>query len=318
MVGKKTPDTMMSASRLPALMGLSKFSTANDELDITIAAHKGEKRQNKQKEAMAWGDCVEPVILREAAKRLELVDLVLNHEQAYYYRDGLPLCCSLDGTSDGGGQVITTDPDQGIFVIGQDSITLDGIGVLEAKLTSVQAEDVPALYRGPIQLQAQMEIMQAKWGAVCVLYRGVQLRIFLFAPHAQTIKTIEHVVLDFQRRLDKFKATGEIEYYPPQNSADASRMYPVASEDTITLGAEAELLAERIDAAKKVIVEAESDKADAETKLKVLLGEAKAATAGRYEIKWPMRSYRAQPERITPAKEAYSIRQSTISVKELQ
>ena len=33
MVSKVTPDTMMSASRLTAVMGLSKYRTPNDELE---------------------------------------------------------------------------------------------------------------------------------------------------------------------------------------------------------------------------------------------------------------------------------------------
>lgn len=316
MAGKKTPDTMLSCSRLPALMGLSKYSTPNDELELSIAAIKGVERENKQNESMGWGDRLEPVILREAAERLQLVDLVTDHDQAHFHAD-LPLCCSLDATADGRGQVISTDPDAGIFVIGQDSIQLDGVGVLEAKLTAVQAEDAPALYRGPIQLQGQMDIVQAKWGAVCVLYRGTELRIFLFEPHAQTIEMIKQVTLDFQRRLDTFKASGEIDFYPPANSDDADRMFPVAAEKTIQLNSEAEYLAAKILDAKKRASDAEADRADAEKDLKVLLGDAKAGIAGKYEIKWPMRSYQAQPQRVVPAKAAYSIRQSTLSVKEI-
>lgn len=316
MAGKKTPNTMLSASRLPALMGLSKYSTPNDELELSIAAIRGDEAENKQNESMAWGDRLEPVILREAAERLQLVDLVTEHDQAHFHSE-LPLCCSLDATADGRGQIITTDPDRGIFVVGQDSIRLDGQGVLEAKLTAVQAEDAPALYRGPIQLQGQMEIMQAKWGAVCVLYRGVELRIFLFEPHAQTVEMIKQVTLDFQRRLDKFKASGEIDFYPPANTEDADRMFPVAAEKTVQLNSEAEYLAAKIVEAKKRASDAEADRADAEKDLKVLLGDAKAGIAGKYEIKWPMRSYQAQPQRVVPAKAAYSIRQSTLSVKEI-
>lgn len=316
MAGKKTPDTMLSCSRLPALMGLSKYSTPNDELEFSIAAIRGEQRENKQNESMAWGDRLEAVILREAAERLQLLDLVIEHEQACFH-DSLPLCCSLDGTGDGHGQILTTDPDRGIYVIGQDSIQLDGAGVLEAKLTAVQAEDAPALYRGPIQLQGQMDIMKAKWGAVCVLYRGTELRIFLFAPHQQTIDTIAQVTTAFQAKLDHFKTTGEIDYYSPANSDDADRMFPVAAEKTVQLNSEAEYLAAKIVEAKKRASDAETDRADAEKDLKILLGDAKVGIAGKYEIKWPMRSYQAQPQRVVPAKAAYSIRQSTLSVKEV-
>ncbi len=38
MSGKLTPDYMMSASRLPALLGLSRYQTPNDELQYSINA----------------------------------------------------------------------------------------------------------------------------------------------------------------------------------------------------------------------------------------------------------------------------------------
>jgi hypothetical protein len=41
-----------------------------------------------------------------------------------------------------------------------------------------------------------------------------------------------------------------------------------------------------------------------------------SAKVGNWTLKWPMRHYKATPEKITPAKEAYSIRQSTITIKE--
>ena len=202
MVSKVTPDTMLSASRLPAVMGLSRYRSPNEELDYSIRAIRGEEREDIGNEAMAWGNQLEPLILATAAERLQLTDLVAEHPEARFHAE-LPLCCSLDGTADGRGQVITSDPDKGIYVVGQDSITLDGVGVLEAKLTAVAPEEMPALYRGPVQLQAQMDIIQAKWGAVCVLYQGTELRVFLFAPHAQTLAGIAQVATEFQAKLEK-------------------------------------------------------------------------------------------------------------------
>ncbi len=38
MAGKLTDDKAMSASRLPGLMGFSKYSTPNDELQFSINA----------------------------------------------------------------------------------------------------------------------------------------------------------------------------------------------------------------------------------------------------------------------------------------
>jgi predicted phage-related endonuclease len=316
MSGKLTPDYMMSASRLPALLGLSRYQTPNDELQYSINASKGLPREDKQNEAMAWGDRIERLILQETAKRLELLELSTEFDSAFFHKT-LPLACSLDGWAHGRGQKIRTDMDAGIIVVGQDEIMLDGYGVLEAKLTAVSPEEMPALYRGPVQLQAQMDIMQARWGAVAVLYQGTVLRIFLFEPHKQTLETIKTAVLEFQNKIEKYKATGEIDYYPPANSKDADRMYPAADEAAVVnLPGRAEQLADQILAANAAIKEAEGKRSEAETELKAMLGQASKGTVGRFEIRWPMRSYKAQPEKVVPAKDAYSIRQSTLSIKE--
>lgn len=316
MVNKVTPDTMLSASRLPSVMGLSKYNTPNDELEFSINAIKGLERPDIGNESMDWGNQLEPLILREAAKRLLLTELVTEH--AAYYHEVLPLCCSLDGSAQGRGQVIVSDPDNGIFVVGQDSITLDGAGVLEAKLTAMEPEDMPPLWRGPIQLQAQMDIMQAKWGVLATLYKGTQLRLFLFAPHQATIDSIYVVTKDFQSRLDNYKATGSIDYYPPQAGEkwpDARGAYPVV-EDTVLLDAEAAELAQRIVDNKLQLKVLEQSIASDEESIKELMGKSTKGIAGGYTISWPTRSYKAQPEKVVAAKEAYTIRQSTLTIKE--
>jgi hypothetical protein len=267
--------------------------------------------------AVGAGGTLEPVILGEAAKRLQLTDLVTEHETAYYH-DELPLCCSLDGTAHGLGQVFTTDIDAGIYVIGQDSIQLDGMGVIEAKLTAMDAEDIPPLFRGPIQLQAQMDIVKAKWGCLATLYRGTQLRLFLFAPHQGTLNRIRDVTLDFQLRLEHWKKSGSIDYYPPADGEkwpDSRGMYPVV-EEAVELDGEALELAQRISDAKVTLKMTEQEIAADEQSLKDLMGAFTIAKIGKFVIKWPVRSFKSQPEKVVPAKEAYSIRQSTLTIKE--
>jgi hypothetical protein len=74
----------------------------------------------------------------------------------------------------------------------------------------------------------------------------------------------------------------------------------------------------KILAAKVRIDQAEADRAEAEKKLKILIGDANKAVAGNYLVSWPMRQYKAVPAKTVPAKEAYSIRQSTLSIKEIR
>jgi predicted phage-related endonuclease len=317
MAGKLTDDREMSASRLPGLMGFSRYSTPNDELQFSINAIDGKERPDIGNEAMGWGNTLEPVILQQAAQRLGIEEFNVNITEPYKHR-AFALQCSLDGIGHGIGQEITSDPEKGIFVVGQDSIVLDGPGVLEAKLTKTMPEETPHLARGPIQLQGQMLVTGHKWGAVCVLYQGIELRVFLFAPHRETQAAIIKAVQDFETRLDTYRETGAIEWYPPASSKELDRIYPNAIKDEVELPLTVADLAKAIMANKAAIRAAEAGIEEAEKTIKEQLGQAEKGRAGDFVISWPMRNYKAQSERLVPAKEAYSVRQSTLSIKEVQ
>jgi predicted phage-related endonuclease len=314
MVGKVTPNDMASASVLPALMGHSKWSTANDELMAKISVINGIQPEQIEREAFDWGNALEGPILIETAKRLNLTDLKLEHG-AYFAKD-IPLACSLDGLADGGGQTVVSDLDKGIYVVGQDSIILEGVGCLESKLTSFEAEDMIPLWRGPLQLQAQMMIMGAKWGAVCTLYRGLTMRIFVFAPHQATQDAITAAVIDFDKRLALYKKTGEIDSYPIESNADANLLYAQGSDETIALPARSEASIKLILEAKASIKELE-DIIEGETlELKKMLEKAERGRTINYEVIWPMRKYKATAERIVPAAPERTIRLQTLTIKE--
>jgi len=315
MAGKLTDDKQMSASRLPGLLGFSKYSTPNDELQYSINALDGKERPDIGNEAMGWGNTLEPVILSEAAKRLGITQFDTEIRKAFTH-DSIPLSCSLDGTGEGEGQTITHDPSNGIYVVGADSIVLRGTGVLEAKLTKTNPEDTPHLARGPIQLQGQMLVTGHRWGAVCVLYGGIELRVFLFDTHYETQQKIVSSVLEFSSKLEKYKTTKEIDWYPPESSREVDRFFPEAKKEEIELDGNALELAQSIIRNKTLIRKAEAEIDSDEKEIKMLLGSAERGKVGSLHISWPMRSYKASLEKITPAKPAYSIRQSSLSIKE--
>lgn len=318
MAGKLTDDKAMSASRLPGLMGFSRYSTPNDELQYSINAIDGKERPDIGNEAMGWGNTLEPVILQQAAMRLGITDYDTQIGIAYTH-ESVPLSCSLDGVGHGTGKEIFPDPDKGIFVVGQDSIVLDGPGVLEAKLTKTMPEETPHLARGPIQLQGQMLVTGHKWGCVAVLYQGIELRVFLFAPHYGTQKAIIKEVLAFAHKLKTYRTTGAIDWYPPASSKELDRIYPMAADrEELQLPSSVGDLAKGILENKAAIRAAEASIEDAEKLIKQELGQAERGRAGQYVISWPMRNYKPAAERLVPAKAAYSIRQSTLSIKEWQ
>jgi predicted phage-related endonuclease len=313
-LGKLTPDDMMSCSRLPALLGFSKFRTPNDELKYSINAINGEVNEFVEQEPMLWGNLTEKLILAEACKRLGVDIDQLAHDKPYFHTD-IPLATSLDGTASGNDTTIYTDIGKGIYVMGHDSIKLDGYGILEAKLTAQEAEDSPALYRGVIQLQGQMDIMKSTWGALCVLYKGTQLRIFLYARNEDQINMIHNAVTDFQERIDKYKANDEIEWYPLSDSFEAARVFDRAEKSTIEMP-EIELQAEKIIELREKIMELETAIDKLQINIMEQMRDAEICNAGRYKISWPMRQYKAQPAKTVPAKEAYVIRQSKLSIKD--
>jgi len=98
---------MMSASRLPGLLGYSKYSRPNDELQFSINAIDGKPREDIGNEAMAWGNTLEPVVLTEACKRLGIEQFDTNIGKPYRSQ-AWPLQCSLDGIAQGSGQTVTT------------------------------------------------------------------------------------------------------------------------------------------------------------------------------------------------------------------
>lgn len=318
MVGKVTPNTMLSASRLPAVMGYSKYRSPNDELKASIDAVNGIESTLQQNEAMSWGDTLESIILQKAAERLGVSDLVTHHPEPRFH-PLLPLACSIDAVAEGNSILVTNNPDSGIMVMDGDNIQLDGIGILEAKLTSVAPEHSPALYRGPIQLQAQMDITGAKWGALAVLYRGTEMRIFLFKPHPATLQAITEATLDFQRRLDIWKTDRHIEYYPPVNSDDADRTWNDGTPETVFLDGLFEEWTRDIVEAKEDIKQCEGIIDDRQKKIKEAMQQCtKAVVGNRYQVSWPMRNYAAQPAKTVPAKAAYAVRQSTLTIKEVK
>ena len=317
MVGKLTPDDMMSASRIPALLGLSPYKTPNELLKEAIDAANGiPPSRLSQSEQMRLGDLLEPTILREAAYRLDLDHVNVDITEAIHHPD-LPLACSLDGRGRG-GIVFEHDPANGIYVPQGGVVDTHGLGVLEAKNTSASPENEPAPHRGPWQLQAQMMCCDASWGAVCVLYRGSGLRIFLYRQDPDMQAQIEDAVHDFERRKR------DVDWYPPLSSDDANVAWDRVDDGAPALDlngvADADHWASILIAARDQKRAAEAEIDEAETMLKEMLGnheEGQVHVDGStYYVKWPMRNYKAQPAKTTEAKPARQVRAKTLTVKE--
>ncbi len=311
MVGKLTSNLMCSCSILPYVMGLSPYKTPNEQL-LEMWAHKeGKGKEWEGNELTHMGNVLEEPVLKEGCERLGLVPELNITEPVVH--PTLPLAASLDGRADGKSMTIHHDPSKGIYVVGNDRIVLDGIGVLESKVTRTRPEDFPAMWRGPVQVQGQMMCGGYKWAALIILYGGVEMRIFLFTLHAGTEKSIGEACVDLNRRLN----ADEIEYYDLANAADAALVYSLGDkEDPVDLPKDYDKLCKEFVLMKEQIKEANDTLGLLTAEIQRKMGNHTSAIAGNYRVSWPVKKYREQPEKVIPAKSAYQVRQKSISVVE--
>jgi hypothetical protein len=310
-----------------AARGLSKphkFTTPSESLDraFYFIDNKKEMPQNHNKrseEMMYFGNQLENFILKESCLKIGIENLNLSHEKAFTHPD-IPMKVSLDGSAEGKGLVVQHDEDAGIFVMDDHEIKLDGLGVLEAKNTEKFPFESPPLELGVIQLQAQMMCTGAKWGALCVMFRGNCLRVFLFKPHIEFQDLIEQSALDWDRRISKYKLTGEKEWYEPvniddlaktsdsqstKNEVDLSNLVDISDKVSLIYSSKQE-----IGRLKEVIKESEFQVMKA-------MDNSERAVCGKYEIGWGFRHIKAKPSVLLPSVEAKIERAKSLRIREI-
>jgi len=321
--GKLTPDDMLSGSQVCAVLGKNPYSTPNDVLKRAFNAVNGIENEFNPIENAHWGSTFEVPILNHSAQKLGLGNPKTAFGRAFFHKD-IPLAVSLDGMLKGDGREVKTDPSQNIYVMNADSIVLEGDGILESKLTGHEAEiDLPD-YRGPIQLQAQMDTVQSdtgkpvRWGAVCVLYKGVQLRIFLYKRDEILIRQIHDAAIDFDKRVNKYRENDETEWYPIQTTKEASEMFEDVTEETIDLNDEFADKAERIIEIEQDIKSLTQELETYQAQIMANMRDYKYANAGQYHIAWGSMNYKAVPEKVIPAKPARTVRVKKLRITKVK
>ena len=318
MVGKLTPDNVLSASRAAQLKQLSPHATVNELLAEMIAVDEGKPQARFEgNELTQWGNIHEPHILVEASLRLGLSS-VNTQVDVPYFHPRLPLAASLDG--DGiMGRAIQANPDKGIYMMNTSIIDWPGEKfIIEAKSTQAMPEDVPPPWRGPIQLQAQMMCRGANFGAVAVLYRGSTLRVFVYESDLVIQKSIADSVLEFERRR------AEKDFYPVLTSDDGNVAYPEADEKAPPLDIGDGTVQDAVQAllaAKQAKKDADRIIDESSAIIKEFMGNSEQAVADiggkKIMVKWGMRNVRATPEKIVPEKPAQRVRSNTLTVREI-
>lgn len=319
MVGKLTPDNMLSASRIAQLLGMSPYATQNELLAEMIAKDEGTHTDNWEgNELTRWGDIHEPAIIKEVARRLHLRDVSDDFNEPFFH-DTLPLACSLDGRGVG-TQTVHEDPANGVFIkTGNAVLIADKQVLIECKTTQQAPEDTPPPHRGVLQLQAQMMCTGAEFGALAVLYRGSTLRIWIYQANTASQAGITKAVQEFEKRR------ASKEWYPVLTSDDGNVAFPrvddkadpVEVRDNHDVQNAIEVLME----AKRLKKECDQTIDESQAIIKEFMGnheEAHTVVDGQHVIvKWGMRNMKAQPEKKTPAKPAQVVRANTLTVKVL-
>ena len=138
----------------------------------------------------------------------------------------------------------------------------------------------------------------------------------------EMVEEIRKLVLDFDRRVK------EEDFYPPDNPNDAISIWEKAELDRepIELPEEAEDYVDMLQLANASLKKWEGIKEKSTASLMALLEENEIGYSWTVkdgervctQVKWPTINYKAREERIVPAKEAYSVRQKTLKIKEMK
>mgnify|MGYP003132664899 CR=1 FL=1 len=310
MVGKITWYRSTS-SIMPDIFGKGRWRTQNEALRQCIEADKGNIPNNPQTMRQRMGDLLEPVLLKYASDLLNLKNLNVDITEKIKH-EYLPLEASLDGMAEADQLIVKKSKDNNIFIPDEpikNKIILDGVGVLECKCSSHDPKENPPDWLGVLQLKSSMNILNAKWGMLVVLY-FTDLRIYLYGQDKQFNDQLAIRVLDWERRID------EQDYFPPISPEDARMLYATGEEDTvIELDEKVDNKIDQILKLKDQIKKTQSMVDALNTEVMECMGNHIYAVTKNYDIAWKSRTYKAKPETLVPAKAEYTIRNKYPSFK---
>lgn len=202
------------------------------------------------------------------------------------------------------------------------SWTFDGDAVIDFKSPTYAPND-PEAANYMLQLQGQMDATGLNWGILAQLDRArCEWTISVFQRHNGVIQAIHQAVNTFWEHM------ANDTNYPPIDSKEASRLIAgnrkapahdltEGIDDTFTDEQRDDLitLANTICKAKAETKAAQKVEENAKKSIMDIIGGVEKVTLPGAKISWSTTEYKAQPEKITPAKPASTGRR--FSVKEI-
>ena len=302
MVGKLTW-FRATASVSCALFDRGRFFDKHDILNRAIHEKNGTMVDDYvQTNRQATGDLLEPVLIQEAARRLGIVELEAEVDYKIEHPT-LPLEASLDGRCKAVNVKVSHNPDQGIYLVGHEDLILNGDIPIECKCSSdFPTIGEPPKYLGVDQLHTSMDILNADYGILIVLYQSTDLRIYVYKKDEAFAGELAEVVLDFNQRVD------DENYYPPEKPEHAANIFDLGNdENEKILGSDMVDIIDTIQALKEAQKIAKEKEAELMTDLMMSMGNHSKARAANYICEWktlPAKleqikqvTYKAAPER---------------------
>ena len=307
-IGKITRDDFCTHSLVPYLFDAGHFKSKQEVLNDCIRARHGESIRTPQTLRQRTGDVLEKPLIQECMKRLG-IDKYEDRVTEKVIHPLLPLEGSLDGMAYPSQLTVKEDADNGIWTLDSSEVYLDGITPIEVKCTSIYPEEIPPDWLGVLQLKAAMSTTQADAGILIILYQSTDLRIYVIPKDYEFEKELADKVIDFNRRID------EEDYYTPQVTNDAHIKYPNANDETKILSEETSELIKQHEQTKEMITSLKAVNEKIQAQIMDEMGNASVGSTGEWIVQWKMRNYKAQPEKVVPAKDAYTIRSKTLTIK---
>ncbi len=311
-VGKLTPDYEISCSLLePLITGQNPYQTRNQVLENCHKALKGEDIRIPTNNYMEVGNVLEKPVAELASKRIGLLDIQLVVEEAVRHNK-VTLNGSIDCIGVADNLFITKDVEKGFYcpeLEDGEGIKLNGKGIVEIKVTNAPLSESLPTYRGVIQVKGLMAITEYSWAVVCVL-NGSDLRMYFYQRDEQWEKDVlEPKVIDFNNRI------ANCDWYDPFDTKEASYITPQDNGESTELTKQDQVQIDNIVAWEAQIKNLKDNIEEAKKSIMMSMKDAKEGYSESHKVVWQTVNYKAQPEKVVPAKEAYTSRR--FSIKEL-
>lgn len=311
-VGKLTPDYEISCSLLePLITGQNPYKTRNQVLEDCHKALNGEDIRIPTNNYMEVGNVLEKPVAELAAKRIGLLDIELVVEEAVRHNK-VTLNGSIDCIGVADNLFITKDVEKGFYcpeLEDGEGIKLNGKGIVEIKVTNAPLSESLPSYRGVIQVKGLMAITEYSWSVVCVL-NGSDMRMYFYQRNEQWEKDVlEPKVIDFNNRI------ANLDWYDPFDTKEAGYITPQDNGAITELTSADQLMIDNILAWEAQIKNLKENIEEAKKSIMMSMKEAKEGYSESHKAVWQTVNYKAQPEKLVPAKDAYTSRR--FSIKEL-